>query len=381
MTRINIYDGVIRSRLVAELESFRDPGKKISSYYFDVNPKRWGNGKATRIALKNALEDARHQIRDLEFDHDTRQTLLRDLELVSENAPSKIGERHTLGLACYVASHAGFCQAVRSPWPVRNRAFFEDQFVLWPLRQILDQVDRWGILLSDKDDARLFLFQLEQIEEVVDVFDEIPGKIRFPEFGGELKYLHKHQLYYHKHFSKVSELALRLLQRENIDHLIIGGLGETLPQFESYLHRYLRNRILARWDIDVHTPIKEIQERAQHEEEQFGERRNQEIWQSIQDHRSRAALGHEEVFVALWWRQVETMLIERNRTQPGYCCSNCGRLQVTAGPCKECQGTLAEIPDVFEEAVHVAIEQSAHVRYWKADPQKVHPSIAAINRF
>jgi hypothetical protein len=55
----------------------------------------------------------------------------------------------------------------------------------------------------------------------------------------------------------VSESSLRVLRREPFERLIIGGLWETLPQFESRLHRYLRDRIVARWDIDVHTPTEQ----------------------------------------------------------------------------------------------------------------------------
>ena len=38
-----------------------------------------------------------------------------------------------------------------------------------------------GHLLTNKDDGRLFLYFMEQIEEVVDVVDLIPGRVRFPD--------------------------------------------------------------------------------------------------------------------------------------------------------------------------------------------------------
>ena len=78
---------------------------------------------------------------------------------------------------------------------------------------------------------------------------------------------------------------LRLLQREPFQHLIIGGLWETLPQFESRLHRYLRDRIVARWDIDVHTPTQQVLERVRQEEQQFLQHQAQDAWKAIQDHR------------------------------------------------------------------------------------------------
>ncbi len=252
---IAIHEGVIRPSLVAELEAFRVPDGRVSSYYLNLDPRLRGNADGVRVALKNTLARERERIDRLDAPHEVRQALLRDCELVEEAASTVIGERHTLAMACFVASEGRYARALRLPWPVRDRAFFEDRFVLWPLQQVLDQSDRYAIILTDKDEARLFLFYLEQIEEVTRIMDEIPGRVRFPDPFGELEYMRKHVEHYHHHFDRVSETALRLLQRKPFEHLIIGGLWETLPEFEGRLHRYLRDRIVARWDIDVqHTP-------------------------------------------------------------------------------------------------------------------------------
>ena len=175
----------------------------------------------------------------------------RDLEVVEQLAPTVIGERDTSALACFVASDSDFGRAVRLPWSVRHRAFFEDRFVLWPLRQVLEQADRYAIILTDKDDARLFLFFMEQVEEIADVPDEVPGRIRFPDPLKNWHYSHKHIEYFHHYFERVAEAGLRLFEREPFEHLIVGGLSQLLPQFESHLHRYLSDRIVARWDIEV----------------------------------------------------------------------------------------------------------------------------------
>ena len=151
------------------------------------------------------------------------------------------------------------------------------------MQQILDQSDRYAICLTDKDEARLFLYYFGQIEEVKDIVDEIPGRVRFPDPYHELEYMRKIIEHTHHHFDHVAELALRLLRREPFEHLIIGGLWEKLPDFESRLHRYLRDRIVARWDIDVHTPTTQIRELARAEEQRFLERQAQEIWKAIQD--------------------------------------------------------------------------------------------------
>jgi hypothetical protein len=146
-----IHEGVIRRSLVAELEAFRPPaGGLVSSYYLDLSLHRQGNRDALRILLKEVLGREREQIDQLDVSRAVRQALRRDWELTEELATAVISERNTLALACF-SSEADYARALRLPWPIRQRAFFEDRFILWPLRQVLDQADRYGIVLTDKN--------------------------------------------------------------------------------------------------------------------------------------------------------------------------------------------------------------------------------------
>jgi peptide chain release factor subunit 1 len=381
--RIKVHDGVIRPSLVAELEVFRAPDLRLSSYYLNIDPKHWGSNLGdVRRALKSSLDRERARIEKMDWPHNVRSALLRDWEKIAELAPTVVGDRHTLAVACFVASENRYARVLRLPWPVRDRVFFEDRFVLWPLQQVLDQSDRYGVILCDKDEARLFLFYLEAIEEVLDVVDEIPGRIRFPDPYRELEYMRKNIEYTKHHFDNVSEQALRLLRKEPFEHLIIGGLWETLPQFENHLHRYLRDRIMARWKIDLHTPTQQILERARQEEQQFLRRQAEETWKAINDLLpQRGALGPEPVFSAVWQRRVQTLLVEPNVARIGFRCSVCSRLRLSSEPCIECGGKMIEVEDVFDEAVEDTIDQSGHVHYWEDPALRAVDSVAAQRRF
>jgi hypothetical protein len=397
--KMNVHEGVIRPSLVDELEQFRAQDGRVSSYYLNLNRTRDGagedrskggndkgtnedDGQAARRELKDTLDRERKRIEQLDVPHVARQALLRDWELVAERAMAATGDRYTAALACLVASGSGYSRALRLAWPVRERAFFEDRFILWPLQQILDQSDRYAICMADKDEARLFLYYFGQIEEVKDIVDEIPGRVRFPDPYHELEYMRKIIEHTHHHFDHVAELALRLLRREPFEHLIIGGLGEKLPDFESRLHRYLRDRIVARWDINVHKPTAEIRERARQEEQRFLDDQARQTWKAIRDQLPyHGALGPRDTLAALWQRRVQWLLEEPDISRPGFRCSACGRLNLTADPCVECGGRMVEVPDLYEETVHDAIDQSAHVRYWDDPALKQANSMAAYRRY
>lgn len=381
-TKLRLHEATIRPSLVAELEAFRAPGQHVSSYYLDLGGSAGADAEAAKLAVKNTLATQRERLDQPELPHAVRQALRHEWELVQELALATVGRRDTRALACFVASAAGYARALPLPWPVRDRAFFEDRFVLWPLHQVLDQADRFAVCLTDKDDARLFLVHLGRIEEVAAFRDEIPGRIRFPDPIKQWHYANKHVEYFHRHFEHVAEETLRLFQRAPFEHLIVGGLWEHLAEFEGHLHRYLRDRVVARWDIDVHTPAPQVLERALQEEQNVLKQQAQGIWKSIQDNRTqRGALGPEETFAALWQRRVQALLLEPDARYAGFRCQSCGRLHFSGGPCVECGGKMTEVADVYDEALHDAIEQSAQVRFWKDPALNEADSIAALKRF
>jgi hypothetical protein len=111
---IEVHDGVIRPSLVAELEAFRAPDLRVSSYYLNIDPKRWGNNlEDVHLALKRSLDYERDRIEKMDWPHSVRTALLRDWEKVSEVAPTVVGDRHALAVACFVASESRNARVLR----------------------------------------------------------------------------------------------------------------------------------------------------------------------------------------------------------------------------------------------------------------------------
>ncbi len=80
---IAIHEGVIRPSLVAELEAFRAPGGRVSSYYLNLDPRCWGNADGVRRALKNTLARERKRIDRLDATHEVRHAYLTGVKGVS----------------------------------------------------------------------------------------------------------------------------------------------------------------------------------------------------------------------------------------------------------------------------------------------------------
>lgn len=382
LQRIELYEGVLTPRLIRGLEKVHRPQEHLLSVYWDMDPQRWGNIEGVRVAIKNAAHQLKEHIRSLAVSNGERQRLLRETELLQELAHLSAGRRGLRGLACFVAAQAGLAYALPLPWPLRQQYFVDERFVVWPLRQMLDQFDLFGIVLVDKDEAKLYLGYLGEVEEVTYIFDEVPPKIRIPDAFGELQYRRKHVEHFHHHFEWVAYTTLRLWELEPFRQLIVGGLWEILPQFEAHLHRYLQERILARWEISVHAPRPELQQRLREEEQRWLERQAEQSWgQLAEAPAEQQARGPEAVLRALWQHRVRSLLVRPNMRVHGHRCPNCGRLHLSGGPCIECGAAVEHVPDVYEEAVRDALAQAALVRYWNAPQLEECDGIAAWLRY
>jgi hypothetical protein len=99
---IALHEGVIRPSLVAELEAFRAPERRVSSYYLNLDSRPQGNAEEIRRAVKKTLEEQRERLDQLDVRPELRHALHRDWEQVQELALLTGGQRRTRSLACFV---------------------------------------------------------------------------------------------------------------------------------------------------------------------------------------------------------------------------------------------------------------------------------------
>src|SRR4051812_48045153 len=99
-TTVALTEGVIRPSLVRELNWFRAPDLRLSSYYLNLAPQPGATPAMIRLAVKDAMEPHRERIEQLDVSHAARQSLLHDWEAVRGLADDAAGERNTRALAC-----------------------------------------------------------------------------------------------------------------------------------------------------------------------------------------------------------------------------------------------------------------------------------------
>ena len=221
-----------------------------------------------------------------------------------------------------------------------------------------------------------------KVEDVSAIKGEIPGRVRFPIRSREIEYRNKHREAFHEHFDRVSEAGIRLLEREPFQHLIIGGLWEVLPQLESRLHRYLRDRIVARWDVDVqHAPRPRSASGPSSANGRTWSSRRRRSGRRSRTSGPPGGLGSDEVFTALWARRVGARAGGAERVAAGVSLHVMLTAHAGRRPVRRVRGEGGAVSDAFAEAVQDAIEQDAHLRYWNDPALTQAGSLAALKRF
>jgi peptide subunit release factor 1 (eRF1) len=380
-TKVEVHNGVIGPQLIREIEDVRREDGPVTTLYLKVDVQFRGDPDQIRIALKDELKEVEGFIGEL--DARSRKEVEADMAAVRDAVPNLVLNPGMRSLACFVSSELGYARLFPLPWPVRTRGFFEERFVMWPLEEVLQQAEEYLVCLTDKDEARAFRYYLDQIEEVSAIFDEIPGKVRYPDPYAELRFKRRHTEKVHEHLEHVADMLFRHAQREPIDHVVIGGLSEVLPQLERHLHPYLAGRVTGRWHMDVHSNVERIHERARAEEQRVLKDQAEAIWRNIEEQfPHRASKGPVQVLEMLWQNRVHSLLMDESFSQSGKRCTSCYRLTTGGDVCPECGASMVDVADLSDEITLQATSQSARIRHL-GDHEGLASveGIASLNRF
>jgi peptide subunit release factor 1 (eRF1) len=360
---------------------------KVLSLFLNLDPREFATPPARSTEVRSLLDRAGRLVKEESerLTHAQKESLRQDLERVAAELGNGAGTKGAHGLAIFSASAAGLFEILRLPEPVDHQPVISDTPYLAPLSS-LGEPHRWCVVLVNRRTGRLFCGSSEALEEIALVDDGVRNK---HDQGGwsQANYQRSVDKDVQDHLKHVAEVVFQQMKAELPEGVLVGGPQETLTDFESTLHPYLRERLAGRIDIDVENSLPEDVRRAAaeriaaiaREREDKALSRLAELYASG----SRAASGLADVLVAVHEQRVEVLLVDRGYTAPGVRCPQCGFLGGKGFSECPADGTPVEpCEDIVETAIERAITQSADVHVVRDRPELAsHGHIAAILRF
>jgi peptide subunit release factor 1 (eRF1) len=339
--------------MVRNLAGFRASGP-VTSLYLDVDGRRYVRPQDYEYELE-------HLEKSLPEDH--RRAAAPDLARIWAWVRGGIDRSRTRGLVAFASETAGLWETLELPVAVRSQLVVNESPYIKQLEGILDTNQRFGVLLVDKQRARVFVFELGELVDRSELFDQLP---RHEDDKGDYDrdHVHDHQAAAaQRHLRRAAQVAFAVHQEQQLDHVIIGAPEEITRGVETELHPYLRERVAARLSVPVNARDGAVRQAALEVEARVQREREAAIVGRLREgvaSGNGAVAGLDPVLSALFERRVGTLIVSDGFEAPGWRCGTC--LLAAKGPrCATCGGQMEKVDDVVEEAVEEAISQSSQV--------------------
>lgn len=236
-------------KFVKELEKHRGRHTELVSVYIPagydlnliVNHLSQEQGTASNIKSKQTRENVIGAL----------ERMLQHLKLFKQTPPN--------GLAVFsgnVAEKEGQTNmqvwSIEPPVPLQFRTYRCDkEFVLDPLREMMEAKEVYGLVVLDRRDAMLALLKGKTVIPIRKTHSEVPGKMKA---GGQSapRFARLREGATKDHYKKIAEyMKEEFLKLEGLKGIIIGGPGVTVNDFmgHDYLTGDLKKKIIGTKDL------------------------------------------------------------------------------------------------------------------------------------
>lgn len=278
------------------------------------------------------------------------------------------------------------------------------EFILDPLKEMMDQRETYGLIVIDRRDADIALLKGKSIESLASFDSHVPGKFRA---GGQSAQRFERVIkeMAHDFYKKAGEAANREFKKiKNLEGILVGGPGPTKEEFlaKGNLSTELKNKIIGTLDIGYtgESGLEELVSKSKDILAETEVTKEKQIVNQFMEHLSKdtglAAYGEEEIRDAIMKGAVELLLLseELDSKRIVLKCTNCDHTEertvkkIPELTCKQC-GSAMElesevdlIDNLTEEAEAVGAQVEIISNETKEGKQLVGiGGIAAVLRF
>lgn len=305
------------------------------------------------------------------------RALLKNINLPQDTAAVERYMEHEYawtgrGVAIFSCAPLGYLKVFPLALPVRDLVLVSDRPAVKPLAGLFENYSGYGVVLIDKQGARLFSFNLGELSEQEGFLGEevkhtkLGGASSFPGrrggIAGRTRYADE---LVERNMKEAAAFAARFFENQHIRRILIGGSEDNVSQFRSYLPKAWQSLIVGTFRMGMTATHAEVlAEALRLGEEAERQRENHLVEETITAAKKEAGavIGLPASLEAVNEKRVQLLLVSDGYHQTGYQCTDCGRLTVYAErECSACQGKMAAIEDVIEAAVNSVLRLGGEV--------------------
>lgn len=299
--------GMTLNEQLDRLARFERAPYPVVSVYLDSTPGQHGRDRFQSFVRK----EFRARVDTYAAGTPERASLEKDLDRIAAYLENDL-QPSANGVAIFACDAGELFEAVQLDAPIsENSLFIGDQPHLYPLARLISQHPRYAAVIADTNRARILVVAHGSVENT----ESVEGvKTRRTSQGGwsQARY-QRHVANYHVHHVKeVVEALERIVQRENLDAILIAGDPVVIPIFREQLPQHLADKVIDEIALPTNAPEHEILRASYETLQRSNERTDRErVDAALNAYRAGGlgAVGADETLLALTNGQVDELLI------------------------------------------------------------------------
>jgi peptide subunit release factor 1 (eRF1) len=378
---------IARAELEELIQRDAQPDSHVLSVYLNVDQSRAVNlNRGYAAALKAQLRSIEHQLDDEKLRREFADDAQRVVQTIASYEP------RGRGLAIFCDASNTFFWKRELSIGVENEVRWDERPYVRPLIEALDEYERYAIVLTGREQARLFTVYLGEIEEHREIFSETKIKhIKSPgntNARSQANIQRKDDGHAQHHLKLVAEELERFSARRPFDRLLLAGPREVTSEFQGLLSKRMQALVVATVPMAVEAMERDVLTETLRIEEGVERTKESAV---VEELITRAAKGVQAVMgvgPALEAHRLGSILrvvYAHAHNAPGGQCNNCASLFAGNGKtCEYCGGAVRGVPDVISRLVDQVVNSGGaaeDVRGPAADALRAVGGIGAFLRF
>jgi peptide chain release factor subunit 1 len=275
-------------------------------------------------------------------------------------------------VAVFSCSKEDFFRPYPLAVPVRSRVRVAERPYVKPLADLLDSYGGYGVALVDKQGARLFYFNLGELQEQDGVIGE---EVRHTKRGGGSQALGRRggvagktnyvEEVADRNIKEAAEYAANFFAENNVRRILIGGTEDNVNPFRAQLPKAWQSLVVGSFPMSMNASHPEVLERTMQVSAEAEERRKHRMVEAVITGAAKGrggVVGLDDTLSALHEGRIQTLVIRDGLRAEGWRCQGCDYVtNQDLESCPYCESRFTRILDIIELAVRNVLKSGGDV--------------------
>jgi peptide chain release factor subunit 1 len=331
------------------------PTHPLLSVYLNTEPAE-GGADAYKLRLRSMLKDVD----------------LKDDVFAVERYVDHEFDWSGRSVAVFSCSAEKYFRAYTLAVPIRSRVRISNHPHIKPLADVLDAYGGYGVVLVDKQGARLFYFHLGELREQEGMLGETVHHTKrggasslHGQRGGVTGRTNYEADVIDKNMKEAADFAAHFFAENNVRRVLIGGTDDNVASFRTFLPKSWQSLVVGAFPMSMTASKDEVLAKAMYIGKEAEKRREAHLVETMVTGAAKGKGGVirlDDTLGALHDGRVQTLVIREGFRAPGYRCTGCSYITaLEIEICPFCGHKFENIPDAVEMAVHQVMKLGGEV--------------------